>query len=568
MTESDSAAYNLEVVFYRRSMTGPYEEPRGYAFPANLYSGPVLAPAFGDEGAFLLISAEHAVRQLLFLPSSQATEPQLVDSAVPAGSGFQSEPEGNDLYLVSPGSGLRRLLPQGTAGSTVPLHLQLLAHIGNQTQIYRQFNQLFSRNETAGSVELLESVPTQSITSLISEHGGPGGKAVLFSFALDSLSVIVTDGTAAGTQKYTSPASSDRGSSDFSSHAVLLPGSSTVIVNRGLRELWSLNLSNGVWNHVLDTNEFGGDRIFDLVVRGSQAWFRAQETDGDIGIYRTNGISTTNEFDVVEMFKHISIFGNGTSFWALETPVGMPLRPRSGTLLYKIDSTAPELPTGPAGVSAEVLADGNGRRLQVEWTPVPGAISYEVAVVPWWESGSTSGSANAIGYFRETLDTHLSIKLTQGYGWHTARIRAVGASGDPTDWSSTAFALTEEMLPPDRGQFFIHQGELRFGYSFPQTSGDSGALTVLVHRADNQSLIHTELSPSRYETHTIGSPFSDSDSYLYHRLPNLAPGDYILTFRRQYRDPNPQPVDLSLPADEIVVRLTLRNGQIVRLRLS
>jgi hypothetical protein len=564
LTDSGDSTSNVEFVFYRRSNTGLYEETARYMFPTELNSGPVLAPVFHDEGAFLMVFARPRGRELFFLSSTQAAEPELVASTETASWGFHAESQGDDLFLESSESGARRLLPNGTIGNPIRRLSRPITHVNNQLLIYGNYQSLFSYNETTGQEEEIAAVSDQPMQSLISENGGPGGKTVLLTSASNALSVFVTDGTAAGTTEFKSLASVNY--DDAFPSAVLLSDTSTVIVSSYTRELWSLNISNGNWTRLLDTNEFGGDRISDLVVRGSQVWFRAQESDGDIGIYRTNGISTIKEFDFVERIEPLSVVGNETSSWVVEVPSVFPVVPHSSTSLYKVDSAAPDLPPGPAHVSAAEVADGSGRMMEIEWSPVAGALRYHVAVVPWRESGAHDFSTNNVTYSLETIETHLNLRLSPqaGYGWHTVRVRAIDASGKATDWSSTPLSLRAELIPPDQSQLLIHNNELRFGYRYPQSADDWFRPTILVDRANDQSLIYNETSSVRFEPQTAGTPFEGSQGYYYHRLPDLPDGDYIVTFLRQYTDPNPQPVDLTLPAGQVVTWLTLRNGQIVQ----
>ena len=564
LTDSGDTSFNVEFVFYRRSITGLYEETARYVFPTELNSGPVLAPVFHDEGAFLMVFARPLGRKLYFLSSTQAAEPELVASTETASWGFHAEALGDDLFLESSESGARQLLKNGMIGDPIRRFSRPITHVNNQLLIYGNYQSLFSYNERTGQEEQIATVSDQPIQSLISENGGPGGKTVLLAFASSSFSVFVTDGTAAGTTEFKSPASVNY--DDAFPNGVLLSDTSTVIVNSYSRELWSLNISSGEWTRLLDTNEFGGDRISDLVVRDSQVWFRAQESDGDIGIYRTNGIATIKEFDFVERIERLSVVGNETSSWVVEAPSVFPVVPNSGTSLYELDSVASDLPAGPAHVSASEVADGSGRMVEIEWSPVSGALRYHVAVVPWRESGTYDFSTNNVTYPRETIETHLNLRLRPqaGYGWHTVRVRAIDASGKATDWSSTPLSLTARMVPPDQSHIHIHNNELRLGYHFPQSADDWFRSTILVHRTDDQSLIYNDASFVRFEPQTAGTPFEGSEGYSYHRLPNLSDGDYIVTFLRQYVDPNPQPVDLTLPAQQVVTWLTLRNGQIVQ----
>ncbi|MBL8810038.1 MAG: hypothetical protein JNM43_07680 [Planctomycetaceae bacterium] len=564
-----------DIYFYRRSGNGPFTLNSHQSFPAAQY--PVIYSMYRAEaGAYVGFSSGTSAAELWFVYDSEVLAPQIVGSKEDYRNGFYVTTTSSGDFLHLGGSSPRLLNQGGTQG--IPGGLigtpgspwglpgdRPVALSDSHVVLTRQINGVFrviSINRTTGAEAELAVELTYS-NCVLATKDGPGGKMILLLTNEKSLIALSTDGTTAGTTRYMKvddAANSDRSNTPS---AVYLSGTQRLIANWGTTELWSLNLATGRWDSVVDTNPYGDDQISTLTAKGGEAWFFAAKAQGTTGLYRTNGIETVNEFDCLENSQHW-ITGNEASTWVMEH-AWMSMLPGYYSAVYKVRQDLPDLSQGPTNVKTSLLTTNQQRRLQVEWSPTAGATGYEVALIPWREGKQYVQGVTQI--YNRTVTTGLSAEfgLDAGgyYGWHTVQVRAIFADGTPTQWTSSRVAFTDPLTVPKQGQLFQVSDQLRFGYS----SYDSRwyQLVVQVRRLSDHVVVHEETPYSRFTTDLAGSPFPASQSsYYYLPIPSLADGEYSITFRQQYVDPNPTIEDHTLPASEMTMPLTLSKGAIVR----
>lgn len=552
-----------DIYFYRRSGNGPFTLNSHQSFPATQY--PMIYSMYRAEaGAYVAFSGGTPAGELWFVHDSDVLAPQIVGSKEDYRSGFYVTTTSSGNFRHSAFSGPRLLQPDGTLGSPWGGSGDRPVAISDSHVVLNRYNYGFSRviaiNRATGAEEELAIELTYSNCELVS-NDGPGGRMILLLSNNTGFSVIITDGTKTGTTRY-SPTGNWTGQSQAST-AVYLPATQTVVASWATAELWSLNLASGRWSRTADTNPYGDDQIFALTAKDGEAWFFAAEAEGTTGLYRTNGTNTVNEFDCLENGPHW-IIGNAASTWVMEH-AWMSMLPGYYSAVYKVRQDLPDLSQGPSNVKTSLLTTNQQRRLQVEWSPTTGATGYEVALIPWREGKQYVQGVTQI--YNRTVTTGLSAEfgLDAGgyYGWHTVQVRAIFADGTPTQWTSSRVAFTDPLTVPKQGQLFQVSDQLRFGYS----SYDSRwyQLVVQVRRLSDHVVVHEETPYSRFTTDLAGSPFPASQSsYYYLPIPSLADGEYSITFRQQYVDPNPTIEDHTLPASEMTMPLTLSKGAIVR----
>lgn len=554
-----------DVYFYRRSENGLFALTSRQPFPAFKY--PMISSMYrAESGAYVAFFGQTFTSGLLFVSDSSAVAPLVVGSTEDYWNGYYVTTTSTGDFLHTAGSGPRLMNPDGTLGSPWGLPGDRPIALSDNHVVLTRYNngvfRVLSINRATGAEEELAVELTYS-NCVLATKDGPGGRMILLLANPQNLTAVITDGTTAGTTRYTKVdhvANNDRNNEPS---AVYLSQTGRLIANWGKTELWTLNLATGRWDLLADTNPFGDDQISSLTAKGGEAWFFAAEAEGTKGLYRTNGITTFNEFDGLENGQRW-ITGNAASTWVAEN-AWVSMLPGYYSAVYKVRQDLPDLLTGPANVKTKLLTTNQQRRLQVEWSPVTGATGYEVALIPWREGKQYVQGMSQI--FVRTLTTRLSaeFELNPGghYGWHTVQVRAIFADGTPSKWASSRVAFTDPLAVPKQGQLFQVNGQLRFGYE----SYDSRwyQLVVQVRRLSDNVVVHEENTYSRYTSDLAGSPYPTTQgSYYYLPIPDLADGDYLITFRQQYVDPNPTVEDHTLPAAEMSMPLSLSNGTIVR----
>ncbi|MBL8812785.1 MAG: hypothetical protein JNM43_21650 [Planctomycetaceae bacterium] len=568
----EGSSKETTILFYKRNADGKFIESARYVFPASPgESLPYIESNVTFEGGYARLSPSKGIDRLLWLSASETIKPKVV---------FEGEDwlapvvvrRGDETYLTVFGQG-PRLMTSGVPGKAIGRpSSEPQVRIGNRLLSltgwsYEGWALISTDTSTGEEVSLMSIAPRYGfgadVPILVTDQG-PSGKSIFLLPTESRWKVVVTDGTAAGTSTYLGTAVADL----FTGHttAVYVPATQSVIANWGGNELWSFDLRTASWHQVIDTNMYGGDQITSLTVKEDGAWFEALESDGDYGLYRTNGIETTNEYDFVAR-GGLEVVGDHDSTWLVNRGYFTVL-PSTSVRLYelKLDAEAPV--PGPSGLSAEIRNGRGGRTLHIEWSAQPDARNYEVHVTPFVDSGEDRSfleSLNESSWSQSETTFDVPIDDKSLYGWQSIHVRSVGAYSAPSEWTSIQLAMTDALSPPKLGQFFFVDDELRFGVrSLPADWND---LSLTIRRSQDSSILYkTEYLGDYMDLISHQSPFQSeiwNELYRYVRIPTFGDGDYLVTLTRQYIDPNPTPVDMSLPASEVTYPLSLRRGQVV-----
>ncbi|MBD3948140.1 Ig-like domain repeat protein [Nocardioides ganghwensis] len=154
------------------------------------------------------------------------------------------------------------------------------------------------------------------------------------------------------------------------------------------------------------------------------------EVDGDADFVGASSWTTTNTSLVVPLN-----LGDGDWFWRVTASKGGSLNsPVSEERRFVVSPLAAPTITSPPDDSTQTLQD-----VVLDWTPVPGAASYDVQVST--EADFSQGAAltdNRTGI----LGTRYSPAITydnKSYFW---RVRAIDMSGQATPWTAARFSFT------------------------------------------------------------------------------------------------------------------------------
>lgn len=554
--------------FYRRSTNGQFEEAGHQAFGTDHAISSML-PYVTESGAFVQVGTIYGSKDLWFIPLSSSEQPEVIVSPNPYEDGYQLVTAGSSHFLTRFGVPPQILNPDGTLGDEIGLPGDVPISIINGRWLVSRsggpFLSLLSIDPTTGQESEVEAGPGESQFILISENGGPNGKAILMTSGPQSLQVFATDGTVAGTKDLQAVISSQPYSGYRESNGVYLARTQTAVVNWAGDEIWRFNFANGQVEQIINSNPYGHDFINGLVRRGDKAWFFALESSGLYGLYSTTGNGATHHTDFLEPFE-VQVTGNTSSTWVLDDSDTSAV-PGYTHELYRLGTELPDPAAGPASVSAQFVTDTSDRKIHVTWSPVPGAVEYQVEVTGWDESGSSTlgwQTLRAGTTVSGATSADFQLNDLRYYGWHSVHVRAISSSGAAGVWSSTKLAIAEDLPKPRYGQFLKRYSQLEFGFVGSEYRWQ--LLTVEVRNSADQSVVYSAPSYARFRIAFGGSPFpGSSDNYYYVlALPSLDDGDYTVTFRQRYIDPNPLTEDLSLPVREVSLPLSLRNGDIAR----
>ncbi len=552
-----------EYIFYRRSdLTGLYEQTARYDALSAGGRFSMAAQSMEEEGVY--VGVYHAAQQssLLFLPSTQAPAPITVYGT---SSGIiELTSQGASVFASGSGIGLQLLAPRGGSPQQVGTSQDRpLGITGGKVFVSRYsgyFQQLLSVDLNTGAEESLVVQPRESTFQIHSLSNVPDGKTILSMSAASEFSIILTDGTAADTSIF--PAMGPIPGPIFQTTGAMIPGTSRFVVSLSGKELWVWDLSDGTNHRLVDTNPFGSDWISQLVTLDGSLWFEGQIEGGLWGIFHTNGLQTTREFEHNSWIRFIPgadamyIHGHGSL---------ASLVPDYQNGLYRIDPRQPGPPAGPSNLGTTVVMMGNSTRLGIHWDAVDSVSFYEVAVRPWYENGDSSVFSNLSYDVKQTFSTDATFELSNGgrYGWQAVHVRGVTATGKTTKWAVSTFSLTEVPILPDDAQFFYYDGSLRVGFRDNRVHQN---FQMQVRRSnDLSSGIRFDSPPYfLYELDTSNTPFSGSNYYFYRDFPILEDGDYTVDFYREYIDPNPDTLDLSLPRASRSLPLSIRNRSVIR----
>ncbi len=560
------------VYFYKRGNSGLLEESARHDVPPGRISDfPTLDSIVSSVGGYVRRSTSFASTQILWLSADDSAEQKVVFD----GGFFESADivrSGNQDFLVTDTGGTR-LINRGVPGQeSGPANLVPQVRLNNHQISFTRDYQGDGRQITSTDLSTGTTVALADTTSspgyipqvlLLLSDDGPAGKAVFLSGTSTMWKVIVTDGTTAGTTIFSSAAMVD--SFAGQSTAVFVRETQRIIVNWAGQEIWSFDLNSATWQQVIDSNIYGDDRVGSLMLKDDGAWFLAMESDGDYGLYRTDGVQTENVSDFVNV-EGRTLIGDGDSTWVVDnTP--LPALPFNPARLYKVQQNAPSTAIGPKDLSFKFRAQISGRTLHIEWSPRSDAQFYEVFVMPFNESGRGEIYGGRLQLSASSVresSVDFALSNDEFYGWHTIHVRAIDSHGMPSEWSSIPLVMTDALSPPGSGKFLVSSDELRFGVP-GFTIADWTDVSLIVRNSHDSTILWDLRADVRWDLIDDQTPFQQSDAYyyFYFGLPDLQNGDYLVTLRRQYRDPNPTPVDMTLPPREVTYPLSLRREQIV-----
>ncbi len=552
-----------EFHFYRYAVaTGLFEETARYEILNDIYGYAESPQATGVDGAYVNVYGLSYDNSLLFLPSSQAAAPIVV---MPPPSGyFYLTTAGGDVFAAGNSIGLSLLPPDGSSPIRIGEQYDSPVGLIDGTVLVSRntgtLSRLVSINIASHAETSLLVQPGGANFQLISDDGGPEGRAVLSVSGTSQFAIVTTDGTSDGTSVF--PISSGDPPPMFDYGSTLISGTSNLLVSLSTVELWVWDLNDGSNRQLFDTNPFGDDRISSLISVGSDAWFTAQTDDSRFGVFRTDGLHTELEYRFPGDSAGQLIAAGGDAYLLDRYPSAGAI-PGYSAALYRVDLSAPDLAEGPSRLRVQVTAAAGTEQLNINWDASDSSF-FEILVIPWQESGLSDNDTNFLFASATMYATSHTVNLSgrDYYGWHTVLVRGVKASGEATQWSTAAFSLTELPILPIEGQFFFQAEELRFG--FRNSNYLSRHLRIRRSGDPGSEILFNQLADFRYEGETANSPFSEDDYYYYLQVPDLADGDYLVEFLREYVDPNPVTQDLSLPLVSTTVPVSIRNQSVIR----